>query len=189
MAKRRQGRRAENKLRSHARVVKKASRLYRERGGEGASVDAIMAAAGLTRGTFYAHFADKDALLAEALLTAFEEARENLLGRDASLRGRKWLERAARVYLSDQHVDDPGGGCAVAALGAEVARADPKVRRAFTRGVERVLDGMTGRLGDRERALGALATMIGGLVLARATEDAKLRDEALAASRRAILRR
>lgn len=188
MRERRRAPRAERKKRSHARVVKKASRLYRELGESALSVDAIMGAAGLTRGAFYAHFPDKDALLAEAMGAAFDEARQNLVGRDAKLRGRKWLERAAHVYLSSKHVADPGSGCAVAALGSEVARAAPTVRRAFTRGVEKVLDGMEERLGDRERALAVLATMIGTVVLARATDDAKLRAAALAASRRAILR-
>jgi TetR/AcrR family transcriptional repressor of nem operon len=180
--------RAARKERSHARVVKKAAKLYRERGGDGVSVDAIMGAAGLTRGAFYAHFADKDALLAEAMAAAFDEARANMVGRDETLRGRPWLERAAHVYLSSKHVADPGSGCAAAALGAEVARADPKVRRAFTKGVEKVIDAMAERIGGRDRALAILATMIGGVVLARATDDDAFGEAVLAASRRALLR-
>ncbi len=153
------------------------------------SVDDVMGAAGLTRGGFYAHFADKNALLAEAMSVAFEQARANMMGPDESLRGRKWLERAAHVYLSPRHVADPGAGCAVPALGAEVARADPEVRKAFTRGVKKVLEGMSERLGDEERAASALATMVGGLLLARAVDDPRLRKAVLAASRKAVLRR
>jgi len=169
--------------------VKAAARLYRERGGEGVSVDEIMGAAGLTRGGFYAHFADKNDLLAEALLEAFEQSRANLVGKDPKLRGRKWLERAVHVYFSKKHVDGPGEGCAVPALAGEVARGDAKLRAAFTRGLGEVLDGMTEQLGDRERATATLATMIGAIALARATDDDRLREAILRASRAALLRR
>lgn len=170
-------------------MVKAAARLYRERGGDGVSVDDVMGAAGLTRGGFYAHFADKSELLAEALAEAFDQSRDNLVGHDAELRGREWLERAVHVYLSRKHVDAPGEGCAVPALAGEVARGDRKLRAAFSSGVEKVLDAMTERLGDRERATAALATLIGAVALARATDDEGLREAILRASRAAILRR
>jgi TetR/AcrR family transcriptional repressor of nem operon len=176
------------KQRSHARVVEAAARLYRERGGDGVSVDEVMGEAGLTRGGFYAHFADKNELLAEALGEAFAQSRDSLVGHDPALRGRKWLERAVHVYLSRKHVDAPGDGCAVPALAGEVARGDRKLRKAFTRGLEGVLDGMAEQLGDREQATAALATLIGAVALARATDDEGLREAILQASRAAVLR-
>src|SRR5215472_19375815 len=46
----------------HERIVREASRLFRERGFENVSVGEVMNAAGLTHGAFYAHFASKKEL-------------------------------------------------------------------------------------------------------------------------------
>ena len=40
----------------HERIVREASRLFRERGLENVSVGEVMKAAGLNLGAFYAHF-------------------------------------------------------------------------------------------------------------------------------------
>jgi TetR/AcrR family transcriptional repressor of nem operon len=47
----------------HERIVKEASRLFRERGFENISVGEVMKAAGLTQGAFYAHFSSKEELV------------------------------------------------------------------------------------------------------------------------------
>src|SRR6201991_1998371 len=46
----------------HERIVKEASRLFRERGFENVTVGEVMKAAGLTHGAFYAHFSSKQEL-------------------------------------------------------------------------------------------------------------------------------
>src|SRR5271167_4836334 len=46
----------------HERIVKEASRLFRERGFENVTVGEVMKAAGLTHGAFYAHFGSKQDL-------------------------------------------------------------------------------------------------------------------------------
>src|SRR6516225_4721544 len=43
----------------HDRIIREASRLFRERGFENVSVGEVMKAAGLTHGAFYAHFGSK----------------------------------------------------------------------------------------------------------------------------------
>jgi TetR/AcrR family transcriptional repressor of nem operon len=48
----------------HERIVKEASRLFRERGFENLSVGEVMKAAGLKHGAFYAHFGSKEELKA-----------------------------------------------------------------------------------------------------------------------------
>ncbi len=52
-----------------AAIIRAAQRLFLERGFEGASVDAIAAAAGVAKATVYARFADKEALLRESIIT------------------------------------------------------------------------------------------------------------------------
>ena len=46
----------------HDRIVKEASRLFRDRGFENVTVGEVMKAAGLTHGAFYAHFGSKQEL-------------------------------------------------------------------------------------------------------------------------------
>src|SRR5262249_34851834 len=63
----------DEKDKSHGRIVASASRLLRERGLAGASVDDVMKAAGMTHGGFYKHFDNKEALVEAAMDAAFAE--------------------------------------------------------------------------------------------------------------------
>lgn len=47
------------------RIFRSAERLFTERGPDAVSVDAIVQAAGVAKGSFYVHFASKDALFME----------------------------------------------------------------------------------------------------------------------------
>lgn len=178
---------AEQRERSHREIVRGAAALVRARGVVGASVEAVMARAGLTRGGFYAHFDDKAALLAAAIGRAFDEAERNLFG--GELEGHAWAEAAAARYLSPAHVEHPERGCAVPALAGEMSREAGEERAAFAAGVERILARTEARLGGpdaRARAIGFLATLVGGLTLARALGPSR-RREVLDAARAAAL--
>src|SRR5438034_6533254 len=59
--------------RNRQRVIARASRLFREAGFDGISVNVLMKAAGFTHGGFYNHFESKDALAREALDHAFRQ--------------------------------------------------------------------------------------------------------------------
>ncbi|MEZ5913496.1 MAG: TetR/AcrR family transcriptional regulator [Paracoccaceae bacterium] len=64
---------ADEKQKTHERILKAASQLFRERGIETTSVADVMKAAGLTHGGFYRHFASKEALVAAAFSHAVDE--------------------------------------------------------------------------------------------------------------------
>jgi TetR/AcrR family transcriptional regulator, transcriptional repressor for nem operon len=90
------------------------------------------------------------------------------------------LEAMLRAYLSKEHVEGVETGCAVAALGSEMPRQAPKVRRAATRRIKEMIDLVArqspdwGQPGAHEHALVTVATAVGALVLARAVDDPKL---------------
>jgi TetR/AcrR family transcriptional regulator, transcriptional repressor for nem operon len=175
------------RIRSHAKILGKAARMMRERGLAGASVNDVMGAAGLTRGGFYAHFPDKDEMVVEALDRAFAEAMQQLIT-SIPEEGDGWLERALGRYLSERHVDSPGTGCAVPALGADVARSAPTVKRAFQRGVSSMLQAIEKKLATadgRDAAITLLSTWVGALTLARAVQDRALSREILDVAKRA----
>jgi TetR/AcrR family transcriptional regulator, transcriptional repressor for nem operon len=183
--------RPEHRQRTHGRIVGEASRLFREQGFYGVGVDEVMSAAGLTRGGFYAHFRDKAALLGEALQAVFTEARQNLLGDDPSLQGMPWLTRATRFYLSRRHLENPGRGCGIPTLQAEVSRASEEVRRTYTDELGKLLDQFSARLGGGKRGRGqaivAMAIWVGAVSIARAVTEPALADEILQSCRQALL--
>ena len=157
-------------------IVEAAAKLYRERGLNGVGVAEITRDAGLTHGGLYRHFESKEALAREACLRAFEWTIAPLEGLDAAAAptGDERLRALVRGYLSLQHRDHPGEGCPAAALAADAARAGPDMSAAFAQGVERNIQRFMAVLeGDdaerRERTIVTLSSMVGALVLARAT--------------------
>ena len=167
---------------THERIVKTASRAIRRAGYDGAGVAEIMKAAGLTHGGFYAHFPSREAMLAEAADSAGAETVAALERVAATVPPEQALGLILRTYLSKAHLESPETGCAVAALGSEMPRQAPRVRRAATRRIKEMID-LVGRYspdwgqpGAHERALATVATAVGALVLARAVDDPKLSD-------------
>ncbi len=167
---------------THERIVEVAARAIRRTGYGGTGVADIMKEAGLTHGGFYAHFASREAMLAEAADRAGAEAVAALARIAAAAPPQQAWRSLVRAYLSKAHVAGVETGCAVAALGSEMPRQAPEVRRAATRRIKEQIDLVArqspdwGQPGAHERALVTVATMVGALVLARAVDDPKLSD-------------
>jgi len=163
----------------HARIVKEASRLFRERGFENVTVGEVMKAAGLTHGAFYAHFASKEELQVAAVAYGQKVSLERVQRNKAVGNKASYADR----YLSPRHRDNPGDGCTMAALGQEVARSAPELKAAFERGLEEIL---SEEGGDRKEAIFQAAALLGGVVLARAVQNTKLSDEILRSVRQKL---
>jgi TetR/AcrR family transcriptional regulator, transcriptional repressor for nem operon len=170
---------AEETAAKHERIVKEASRLFRERGFENVSVGDVMKAAGLTHGAFYAHFASKEELQAAAVA----HGQTISLGRVQRSKEKKTKESYTDRYMSPWHRDNPGDGCTMAALGPEVARSAPELKAAFEQGFENIL---SAKGGNRNDAIFRTAAMMGGVVLARAVQDPGLSDEILRSVRQKL---
>ena len=171
---------AEETAAKHERIVKEASRLFRERGFENVTVGEVMKAAGLTHGAFYAHFGSKQELQEAAVAYGQQLSADRVRGSGATKKGsRAYAER----YLSPRHRDNPGDGCTMAALAQEVARSTPEIKAAFERGLEEIF---SAKGGDRREAIFQSAAMIGGVVLARAVRDAQLSNEILESVRQKL---
>ena len=164
----------------HDRIVKEASRLFREGGFENVTVGEVMKAAGLTHGAFYAHFASKEELQKAAVAYGQAVSADRARRYGATKKGRRAY---ADRYLSPWHRDTPGDGCTMAALGQEIARSTPELKAAFEQGFEEILSAGGD---DRKEAIFQTAALIGGVVLARAVQDPALSDEILDSVRRKI---
>jgi TetR/AcrR family transcriptional regulator, transcriptional repressor for nem operon len=171
---------AEETAAKHERIVKEASRLFRERGFDDVSVGEVMKAAGLTHGAFYAHFGSK--LELEEAAVAYGQALSAGRARShgATKKGR---QAYADRYLNSRHRDNPGEGCTMATLGQEIARSSPEVKAAFERGLEEIL---AAGGAERKEAIFQTAALIGGVVLARAVKSEPFSDEILKAVRQKI---
>jgi len=185
----------EHKQETHARIVRKASVRLREKGAHGIGVADLMKEAGLTHGGFYAHFDSREALLIEAFAFAMDRSMEYWRKTTAETSPEKRLAMIVDSYLTASHRDDPGRGCAVPTLGAEIARESPKARKAFAAKLEQMIDMIAEQLIDlppkaaRKQAAVTLATMMGTLVLSRIAGNGEFSDDILAAGREAVLAR
>ena len=128
------------KAATHERIVAAAARAIRRSGYSGTGVADIMKDAGLTHGGFYAHFASRDAMLAEAADCAGAEGVAALARIAAAAPPHRALQALLQAYLSKAHVEGVESGCAVAALGSEMPRQAPEVRRAATRRIKEMID-------------------------------------------------
>ena len=185
----------EHKQETHAKIVKKAAVLLREKGAHGIGVADHMKEAGLTHGGFYAHFDSREALVIEAFAYAMDRSTEHWRRISEQTPPDKRLATIVQSYLTPVHRDDPGHGCAVPALGAEIARESPKTRKAFAAKLDQMIDMLadqmpsTPRKAARKRAVATLATMMGALVLARVAGTGEFSDEILSIGREAALGR
>lgn len=177
---------------NHQRIIDAAATLFRAKGFGGIGIADVMSAADLTHGGFYGHFASKDDLVAQASRQAMARAAANWASVVAGAANEPYAA-LLRHYLSPRHRDDPGRGCIFAALGNDAARSGKSVREAFAEGLHGLIDILVGVVPGRaktvrqRRALAAMATLVGALVLARAVRETPLSDEILEAARQELL--
>lgn len=174
----------EHKAQSRSKIIESARQLFRSRGFDDVSIDEVMNHAGLTRGTFYAHFQSKKDLASETL------------GTEAGLVRR--LQSAANTphpdttavqvlteYLHPTERSNIAGGCPLIAHPVDAIRAGASVQEGYTErlsalvaSIEGVLDGEA----VRERAVLVSVLAVGAGLLSSASGDAALADQIESAS-------
>jgi TetR/AcrR family transcriptional repressor of nem operon len=173
------------------RIVAVAAKLFRERGIAAVGVAEVMSGAGMTHGGFYKHFESKDALVDEACRHSFAEPGGGLRAAAEAAPEGKELKAIVDRYVSRRHRDNPGSGCAVAALGGEVGNRESPARAALAAGRERLIAlvarYMTGE-NVKDRASAFVATMVGALISARLADGASS-DAVLRAAKRELYQR
>ena len=177
---------AEHKRETRERILEAADRVIKDRGIDGASVDAVMRNADLTVGGFYAHFASKEELAHEGLLFGLERSMERMLAPLASIDDdRAWVGALIRHYL--RQVDEPSlaAACPLTVLLPEVARGGVDFQRAFGARTAGLLDRIESRfpevagLSRREVATFVFSTCAGAVALARAIGAPRARERIL----------
>jgi TetR/AcrR family transcriptional repressor of nem operon len=179
-------------LQTRSRIVENASYGLRQDGADGMSVVDLMKLSDLTHGGFYAHFESREALVVEAFALAMDRTVSHWLELTKRMPVEERFGAVVEAYLSPLHRDNRARGCVLPALGTDIAPSSQKARRMFARKLEEMI-GMVARLFPekspkeaRQVATGALATMMGSIVLARAADDKTLSDDMLEAGRQAL---
>ncbi|MEM7138176.1 MAG: TetR/AcrR family transcriptional regulator [Myxococcota bacterium] len=170
------------------KILEEAGRLMRQRGYHGVSIGAIMEAAELTHGGFYAHFDSKEQLFEAMAAEDFDFTNQvrRLLESDKFDRTNRAVF-AAENYLDPSRTDKMWRACTMAASSQDVSRAGERAQEGFTERFRTLANAFSEAMGGRASkkrdaaALAALATCIGGLTLAQALTDDELSEALLGA--------
>ncbi|WP_296272534.1 TetR/AcrR family transcriptional regulator [Pseudomonas sp. UBA6323] len=177
----------DHKAKTHQRIIEEAALRFRRDGVGATGLQPLMKALGLTHGGFYAHFKSKDDLVETALRHAAQELSNNAesLGKEAEAP----LTRFIASYLSSAHRANPGAGCPLPTMSAELGQrgaasetTDALVRERLMR-IEGDLDS------DKadEQSVLLLSAMVGALMLSRSVKDPELSDRLLKTTRRLLI--
>ena len=177
---------------THDRIVDTAARAIRGTGFHGVGVADIMKQCGLTHGGFYAHFASREALLAEALERAGADSRERMEQAvyGSMAQGASPFRAFVETYLADRHLEALDGGCPVAALASEMPRQAAELRTAAVDRVKALLAGVAAVLpaGHAKETPALIASqLVGTLQLARTVGNNEQGRALLAATREALI--
>jgi TetR/AcrR family transcriptional repressor of nem operon len=184
----------EHKVRTHRRIVRKASRQLRAKGLNGPAVATLMRAAGLTHGGFYKHFGSRDDLVAEAIEASLQELRDRLMAAAKQAAPGDGWTAMVRCYLSLDLCDRPDEGCPIAALAPEMARTRPALKQRIAAAIlklrQELLAFMPGNNAEEKAAnfLALFSSMAGAIAIARTMPDAAVRERILNTVRDHLLR-
>jgi len=180
---------AEHKATNHEKILSVAARSFREHGGDSSGIGTVMKKVGLTKGGFYRHFKSKDDLFVEAVARAFDETGRGMVEVAKAAPEGQALRAIIERYLSVGHANSLATGCALSALGPELARKPVGVRKR----IEALQETYRERLlpfapgATREEKLARLKllfpSMAGVLMMARVVSDPQRREQRLMEAR------
>ena len=179
------------KEQTHQRMLESMHQTFRQHGYNGVGVNALANESGVTSGAFYAHFGSKSGAFQEVVTEGVHQLDEAIKQFQESYAD-NWLEQFVSFYMSEKRRCDLRQSCALQSLTPEVTRAGEEIREVFQNELLTVIEtfnkGATSSSskGSNDHAWATLATLIGGVTLARAVKDTVLADEIANAVQKAI---
>jgi TetR/AcrR family transcriptional repressor of nem operon len=172
-----------------------AAKMFLEKGLSGVGMRDVMAAARLTRGGFYRHFASKEQLIAEANGTAFHRLHHMFSSEIRGMSPLEAVERIIALYLGQSRGKKQPYLCPLAMLGAELSHSDQQVRAVAMNGYQSLVEMLADQLGHLTRreslatASGILSTLVGAVTLAEIAPDPATSNAILSNARALIKER
>lgn len=177
----------DHKAKTHQRIIEEAALRFRRDGVGATGLQPLMKALGLTHGGFYAHFKSKDDLVETALQHAVQALESNTA--EALEGAESPLQLFIQRYLSAAHRANPGVGCPLPTMSAELgqrgepsATTDAMVRNRLAL-IEKNLEGENAQ----EESVLMLSAMVGALLLSRSVKDPELSDRLLKTTRHLLI--
>ncbi|OYY76382.1 MAG: hypothetical protein B7Y43_15170 [Sphingomonas sp. 28-62-20] len=161
----------EHRAETRETIIKAASELLREKGFDGFGVADVMAAVGLTHGGFYAHFADKQALLDAALAKALQQSPVNFARLATAALATNDAGTLAARYLDDARIANVAGGCATAALASELHRQPASASAIFVDASRATVEAIEAIPGVSGKGWAILAMLAGAKAMMRAIPE------------------
>jgi len=183
----------EHKTKTRKRIIESAVYLFGIKGVEKASIDEIMARAGLTRGGFYKHFESKNDLLTHVFIDAAAQSRLSNPPNDIK-NIEEWLDQLLDSYLSLQHATHQSFTCPLTFLARDASLANnPRINQAYEKllkgHIEKIQDNFCKNLTSSKKqtvAISATALMIGALTMASAVDSAEAVENILMNAKKGV---
>jgi AcrR family transcriptional regulator len=135
------GKRAAQGRATRGQLIEVATRLFADHGYEGTSTEAVLAAAGVSRGALYHHFAGKEALFAAVVLAISDRV-------------------TAEIIEAIRDCTDPVDALRIGALAWIDLAGDPVIQRVMLVDAPSVLGWERWRAMDEGRTVGAMRAML-----------------------------
>jgi AcrR family transcriptional regulator len=174
------------------RILRAAAALLRERGAAAVTLDDICAAGAISRSQVHQHFGDEDAIVAAAVEAQAARLLADQQRALAEVRDLEDLQRWRDTIVARNAADDGRYGCVLGSLTTQLSDRNESARvvldHAFNRWGELLASCLerlrgAGRLdpqADVQRlALGIVAALQGGYILAQAARDSQSLADAL----------
>lgn len=174
-----------HKAQTRQKILNAAGKLFRRRGYDGVGIDEIMAAAGLTRGGFYAHFTSKAELFKDVMASDHGIIRQ-LRQRKSDAADIEATRAVLGDYLDPAHLTVVRKGCTFAALTADAARSDRATRNAYTGAFADFIGELEKSSGDAHAASLSAVLAVGGVMIAGTLTDSELAARILESCRKTI---
>jgi AcrR family transcriptional regulator len=137
-------------------ILDAAARVFTERGYRGATVDAILEEAGLSKGAFYWHFESKDELMLAVLAERVERPIKELIELIRSARPDENMSEVATRRFAE-YLDSGRDAILLEHEYEALAARDPRLRRRYARQRKQLRLALADALAARARQLGAPA--------------------------------
>lgn len=173
-----------HKAQTRQRIIDTAARLFRRDGIDATGLQPLMKTLGLTPGGFYTHFKSKDELVETALQRAVEQrlAQEEVSSKQS-------VARLITHYLSSAHRANPGAGCPLPTISAELGqrgRPSATTDRFILDRLHMIESKLAGKDAAEQSVL-LLSSMVGALLLSRSSSDPELSERLLETTRELLI--